>query len=119
MRPEMRRILTIAALAVALLAAQGPAFAQSPNIQLQVQPKLQIQPKLNQPKLNQLKVNKTPTIPRTIPLSVVTRNIQNQIANSRVLKLVPLPSGDIVATIKVQNQIKKIWVNGQTGAIQN
>lgn len=114
MRPEMRRILTIAALAVSLLAAQGPAFAQSPNIQLQVKPNLQIQPKLNQ-----LKVNKPPTIPRTIPLSVVTRNIQSQIANSRVLKLVPLPSGDIVATIKVQNQIKKVRVDGQTGAIQN
>lgn len=109
MPPEMRRKLTIAAFAALLLAVQGSAFAQSPNIQLQVQPKMQMQPKLNKP----------PTLPRTIPLSVVTRTIQSQIPNSRVLKLVPLPSGDIVATIKVQNQIKKVRVDGQTGAMQD
>lgn len=108
----MRRILTIAALAGLLLAAQGPAFAQSPNIQ--VQPKLQMQPKFNQ-----LKINKSPVVPKTIPLSVATRNIQNRIPNSKVLKLVPLPSGDIVATIKIQNQIKKVRVDGQTGAVQD
>lgn len=104
----MRRKLTIAALAGLLLAAQGPAFAQSPNIQLQA-PKLQIAPKINKP----------PTLRPMIPLSVVTRNIQNQIPNSRVLKLVPLPSGDIVATIKVQNQIKKVRVDGHTGVMQD
>lgn len=104
----MRRILTIAALAVSLLAVQGPASAQSPNIQLQV-PKIRIQPKINKP----------PTLPPRIPLSLAQQNIQNRIPNAKVLKIGPLPSGDIIATIKIQNQIKKVRVNGQTGAVQD
>ncbi|MFZ5677969.1 MAG: hypothetical protein ACOZAM_33805 [Pseudomonadota bacterium] len=92
-----------------LLAAQGPAFAQSPNIQLQVQPKLQIQPKISKP----------PVLRPMIPLSMAQRNIQNRIPNSTVLKIGPLPSGDIIATIKIKNQIKKVRVDGQTGAVQD
>lgn len=47
------------------------------------------------------------------------QNIQNRIPNAKVLKIGPLPSGDIIATIKIQNQIKKVRVNGQTGAVQD
>lgn len=105
----MRRKLTIAALAGLLLAAQGPAFAQSPNIQL-VQPKLQIAPKISKP----------PVVARpTIPLSLATRNIQSAMPTAKVLKIIPLPTGDIVATIKIKNQIKKVRVNGQTGVVQD
>lgn len=104
----MRRILTIAALAVLLLAAQGPAFAQSPNLQL-VQPKLQIAPKINKP----------PVLRPMIPLSLAQKNIQIRIPNAKVLKIGPLPSGDIIATIKIQNQIKKVRVDGQTGFVQD
>lgn len=39
--------------------------------------------------------------------------------SATVLKIGPLPSGDIVATIKIQNQVKKVRVDGQTGAVQN
>lgn len=103
----MRRILTIAALAASLLAAGGPAFAQSPNMQLQ-------------PRLFQPKASKPPTVrPPTITLSQATKNIQTAIPTARVLKIGPLPSGDIVATIKIENQVKKVRVNGQTGAVQN
>ncbi|QIG49634.1 hypothetical protein G5V57_19095 [Nordella sp. HKS 07] len=100
----MRRILTIAALAASLLTAGGPAYAQSPT--MQPQPKLQIQPK-------------APARPPMITLSQATKNIQTVMPTARVLKIGPLPSGDIVATIKIENQVKKVRVNGQTGAVQN
>ena len=109
MRPEMRRKLTIAAFAAMLLAVQSPGFAQSPNIQLQVQPKVRIQPR----------ISKAPTLQPRIPLSLATKNIQAAMPAAKVLKIGPLPSGDIVATIKIQNQIKKVRVDGQTGAVQN
>ena len=106
----MRRIITIVALAATLLAAGEPAFAQTPNIQLQVQPKLRIQPK----------VFKAPTIrPPLVPPSLVIRNIKAVMPSAKVLKLVTLPTGDFVATIRIENQVRKIGVDGVTGAVQN
>ena len=105
----MRRKLTIIALAAMMLAGGGPALAQSPNIQLQVQPKLRIQPR----------ITKAPVIKPTIPQSLVIRNIQAIMPSAKVLKLVPSPGGDIIATIRIENQIKKIRVDGETGAVQN
>jgi hypothetical protein len=106
----MRRIITIVALAATLLAAGEPAFAQTPNIQLQVQPKLRIQPK----------VFKAPTIrPPLVPPSLVIRNIKAVMPSAKVLKLVTLPTGDFVATIRIENQVRKIGVDGETGAVQN
>jgi len=106
----MRRIFTIVALAAMLLAAGEPAFAQSPNIQLQVQPKLRIQPK----------VYKAPVIrPPLVAPSLVTRNIMAVMPSAKVLKLVTLPTGDFVATIRIENQVRKIGVDGATGAVQN
>ena len=106
----MRRIITIVALAATLLAAGEPAFAQTPNIQLQVQPKLRIQPK----------VFKAPTIrPPLVPPSLVIRNIKAIMPSAKVLKLVTLPTGDFVATIRIENQVRKIGVDGATGAVQN
>lgn len=106
----MRRKLTIVALAAMMLAAGEPAMAQSPNIQLQVQPKLKIQPR----------INKAPVIrPPSIPLSVAQRNIQIMMPSAKVLKIGPLPSGDIIATVRIENQIRKIRVDGETGAVQN
>ena len=106
----MRRIITIVALAATLLAAGEPAFAQTPNIQLQVQPKLRIQPK----------VFKAPTIrPPLVPPSLVIRNIKAVMPSAKVLKLVTLPTGDFVATIRIENQVRKIGVDGETGALQN
>ena len=106
----MRRIITIVALAATLLAAGEPAVAQTPNIQLQVQPKLRIQPK----------VFKAPTIrPPLVPPSLVIRNIKAVMPSAKVLKLVTLPTGDFVATIRIENQVRKIGVDGETGAVQN
>jgi hypothetical protein len=105
----MRRKLTIVALAAMMLAAGEPALAQSPNIQLQVQPKLRIQPKINRP----------PVIRPMIPLSQAQRNIQMVLPSAKVLKIGPLPSGDIIATIRIENEIRKIRVDGETGAVQN
>jgi len=106
----MRRIITIVALAATLLAAGEPAFAQTPNIQLQVQPKLRIQPK----------VFKAPAIrPPLVPPSLVIRNIKAVMPSAKVLKLVTLPTGDFVATIRIENEVRKIGVDGATGAVQN
>lgn len=104
----MRRKLTIVALAVMMLAGGEPAFAQSQNLQIQVKPQLRIQPKVRPPVLRP-----------TIPLSVAQRNIQAIMPSAKVLKIGPLPSGDIIATIRIENQIKKIRVDGETGAVQN
>ena len=102
----MRRKLTIIALAVMMLAAGEPALAQS---NIQIQPKLRIQPKINRP----------PVIRPMIPLSQAQRNIQMVLPSAKVLKIGPLPSGDIIATIRIENQIRKIQVDGVTGAVQN
>lgn len=103
----MRRTLTMIALAAMMLFAGEPAVAQSPNIQ--VQPKLRIQPK----------IYKAPVRPPTIAPSIITRNIMATMPTAKVLKLVTLPSGDFVATIRIQDQVRKIRVDGETGAVQN
>ena len=107
----MRRIFTIVALAAMLLVAGGPAFAQTPNIQIQtVKPQLRIQPK----------VFKAPAIrPPLVAPSLVIRNIKAVMPSAKVLKLVTLPTGDFVATIRIENQVRKIGVDGVTGAVQN
>lgn len=105
----MRRKLTIIALAAMMLAVGELALAQSPNLQLQVQPKIRIQPRFN----------KAPVRPPSIPLSVAQQNIQMIMPNAKVLKIGPLPSGDIIATVRIENQVRKIRVDGETGAVQN
>ncbi len=104
----MRRKLTIAALAAMLLAVGEPALAQTPDIQMQVQPRLRIQPKVNKP-----------NIKPTIPLSTAQRNIEALMPGAKVVKINPLPSGDIVATVRIENELRKIRVDGETGAVQN
>jgi hypothetical protein len=104
----MRRKLTIVALAAMMLAAGEPALAQSPNFQ-QVQPKLKIQPR----------INKAPIRQPTIAPSLATQNIQSMIPGARVLKILPSSSGDFIATVRIDNQVRKIRVDGETGAVQN
>jgi hypothetical protein len=105
----MRRKLTIIAFAAMMLAFGEFALAQSPNLQPQVQPKFRIQPRFN----------KAPVRPPSIPLSVAQQNIQMIMPNAKVLKIGPLPSGDIIATVRIENQVRKIRVDGETGAVQN
>jgi hypothetical protein len=105
----MRRKLTIIALAAMMLAAGEPAMAQSPNLQLQVKPQLRIQPR----------INKAPIRQPIIPPSMATKNIQVMIPGATVLKILPLSNGDFMATIRIENQVKKIRVDGETGAVQN
>ena len=106
----MRRIFTIVALVAMMLAGGGPAFAQAPNIQMQtVKPQLRIQPKVIKP----------PVLRPTIPLSLAQRNIQAIMPGAKVLKIVPLPTGDIIATIRIDDEVRKIRVDGETGAVHN
>ena len=111
----MRRALPIMLLLAGLLAGTAPADAQTPR--LQIQPKVQMQPKMRvQP--NVRPQVKPPGIKPIIPPSVAARNIMNAIPGAKILKLRNLPGGDIVGTIRVQNQLRNIRVNGQTGAVR-
>jgi len=105
----MRSQLTMIAVAAMMLALGEPALAQSPNLQLQAQPKLRIQPR----------INKAPARQPTIPPSLATQNIQVMIPGATVLKILPSSSGDFIATVRIENQVKKIRVDGETGAVQN
>ena len=93
----MRRKLTMIALAAMMLAAGDPA------------PKLRIQPR----------INKAPARQPTIPASLAMQNIQVMIPGATVLKILPSSSGDFIATVRIENQVKKIRVDGETGAVQN
>jgi hypothetical protein len=104
----MRRKLTIIALAAMMLAAGEPAMAQSPT-QLQVRPQLKIQPR----------INKAPIRQPIIAPSMATKNIQAMIPGATVLKILPSSNGDFIATVRIENQVKKIRVDGETGAVQN
>ena len=105
----MRRRLTIFAVAAILLTAGEPALSQSQNLQLQVQPRLRIQPK----------INKAPVRQPTIPPSTATKNIQVMIPGATVLKILPSSNGDFIATVRINDRLRKIWVDGETGAVQN
>jgi len=54
-----------------------------------------------------------------VPPSLVIRNIKAVMPSAKVLKLVTLPTGDFVATIRIENEVRKIGVDGATGAVQN
>ena len=112
---SMRRTLPMLLLA-GLIAGALPAAAQTPRIQ--IQPKIQMQ----QPRLkvqpNVRPTVKPPGIKPIIPPSVAARNIMNAIPGAKILKLKNLPGGDIVGTIRIQNQLRNIRVNGQTGAVR-
>jgi len=41
------------------------------------------------------------------------------IPGARVLKILPSSSGDFIATVRIDNQVRKIRVDGETGAVQN
>ena len=104
----MRRRLTIVALAAMMLAEITPAMAQSQSLQFQAQPKIKVQPRIRPPNLQPV-----------IPLSIATKNIMAVMPTAKVVKIGPLPSGDIIATIRIDNQVRKVRVDGQTGEVQN
>jgi hypothetical protein len=112
----MRRGVLAAIICAALMAAGTPVVEAQVKIQLQVQPS--IIPKL-QPKI-QPKINKPPVIivKPVIPPSVAVANIMRVMPTAKVLKVVNLPTGDIVATVRIKDQIRKIRVNGRNGAVQ-
>jgi hypothetical protein len=92
----MRRRLTIVALAAMMLAGIAPAMGQSPN-----------------------QSRRPPNSQPVIPLSIAQRNIMAVMPTAKVVKIGPLPSGDIIATIRIDNQVRKVRVDGQTGEVEN
>ena len=109
----MRRGLTAMLLIAGLLAPSVPALAQTPRIQLQIQPKVRIQPNMVRPQ-----GAKPPMMKPVIPPSVAAQAIMKAVPGAKVLKLRNLPTGDIVGTVRIKNQVRNIRVNGQTGAVR-
>jgi hypothetical protein len=108
----MRRGIVAAMLFAALFAAGMPVEAQ---VKLRLLPKQQIQMQMQKPP----RVKTPPVMMKPIiPLSRATQLIVQAIPKAKVLKINPLPTGDIVATIRIQDQVRKVRVNGQTGAVQ-
>lgn len=108
----MPRALAILLLIAGLFAEAAPSMAQTPKLQLQIQPKVRVQPNVKPPGV------KPPAMRPIIPPSVAARAIMNAVPGAKILKLRNLPTGDIVGTIRVRNQLRNIRVNGQTGAVR-
>ncbi|CAN5210420.1 hypothetical protein BH10PSE7_BH10PSE7_03800 [soil metagenome] len=114
----MRRGLTIMLLIAGLLAPTATVLAQAPRVQIQMQPKIRIQPNIVKPQGVKPQGAKPPMMKPIIPPSVAAQAIMNAMPGAKVLKLRNLPTGDIVGTVRIQNQLRNIRVNGQTGAVR-
>ena len=114
-----RRGLSVLLLIAGLLAPSASAVAQTPRIKLQPRIQLQIQPKIRiQPKVVRPQGAKPPMMKPVIPPSVAAQAIMKAMPGAKVLKLRNLPTGDIVGTVRIKNQVRNIRVNGQTGAVR-
>jgi hypothetical protein len=111
----MRRAFVIAAAAAMMLAAGEPAMAQSPNqVQMQsIRPKLQ--PKVL-PKI-QLKVQ-NPNRPSNLPLIKPSQAImiaKRQFPNSKAIDVKLLPGGNYAVTLRQNNTLQRVIVDGGNG----
>jgi hypothetical protein len=116
----MRRALAIAASVAMMLAAGEPAMAQTPN--LSPQPKLQmpIQPKFQ----NQFKVQQRiqqPNRPANLPLIKPSQALiiaQRFVPNSKAIGVKLLPGGNYAVTLKDKEKVRRLIVDGDTGALR-
>jgi len=108
----MRRGVFAAIFVAAFMVAGTPVDAQvriKPQT-MQLKPNVKVQPKVNKPQVMIIKP--------IIPPSQAVKNIVRAMPGAKVLKMVNLPTGDIVATIRLPTEIRKVRVNGRTGAVQ-
>jgi hypothetical protein len=104
----MRRALAIAVSAAMMLAAGDPAMAQTPKPQL----KLQVQP-------NILPRNQAPRRPPNLPLIKPGQALiiaQRMVPNSKALGVKLLPGGNYAVTLRRNNQLQRVIIDGDTGA---
>ncbi|MGE4252486.1 MAG: hypothetical protein AB7F09_24065 [Parvibaculaceae bacterium] len=111
----MRRALTIVAVMAMMLAAGEPAMAQTPN--LQIQPRMQVQPKLQMPKL--VPKIQAPNRPPNMPLIKPSQALiiaQRLVPNSKGIGVKLLPGGNYAVTLRRNNQLQRVIIDGDTGA---
>lgn len=103
----MRRALAIAACMAVMLAAGEPALAQTPNV-AQLQPKPQVQPKVQSPN----RPNQQPLIKPGQALIIA----QRLVPNSKGIGVKLLPGGNYAVTLRRNNQLQRVIIDGDTGA---
>jgi hypothetical protein len=112
----MRRVLAIAVLMAMMLAAGDPAMAQTPNLQMQLQPKIQIQPNLQPKILPRIQPpNRTLNLPLIKPSQALII-AQRMIPNSKGIDVKLLSGGNYVVTLRRNNQLQRVIIDGDTGA---
>jgi hypothetical protein len=102
----MRRALVIAASVAMMVAAGDPAMTQTPDLQLQ--PKLQTQPRIQQP-------GRSPNLPLIKPSQALIIALR-VIPNSKAVGVKLLPGGNYAVTLKRNNQLQRVIIDGDTGA---
>ncbi len=108
----MRRALAIAASVATMLAAGEPAITQTPNMQLQ--PRLQNLTKIqNQPRTQQ--PDRRPNLPLIKPSQALIIAMR-VIPNSKAVGVKLLPGGNYAVTLKRNNQLQRVIIDGDTGA---
>jgi hypothetical protein len=108
-RIEMRRALAMAASVAMMVAAGDPAMTQTPNLQLQqIQPKFQIQPRVQQP-------SRRPDLPLIKPSQALIIAMR-VLPNSKAVGVKLLPGGNYAVTLKRNNQLQRVIIDGDTGA---
>lgn len=110
----MRRAFVIAASVAMMLAAGDPAQSQTQELQpqpdLQIQPKFQIQPRAQQP-------SRPPDMPLIKPSQALIIAMR-VVPNSKAVGVKLLPGGNYAVTLKRNNQLQRVIIDGDTGAPQ-
>lgn len=93
-------------------------MAQTPNlqIQMQVQPRIQIQPNFQPkilPKIQPL--NRAPNLPLIKPSQALII-AQRMVPNSKGIDVKLLPGGNYAVTLRRNNQLQRVIIDGDTGA---
>jgi uncharacterized membrane protein YkoI len=108
----MRRALAIAASVAVMLAAGEPAMTQTPNSQpqpkMQIQPNIQVQPRIQQP-------SRPPNLPLIKPSQALIIALR-AVPNSKAVGVKLLPEGNYAVTLKRNNQVQRVIIDGDTGA---
>src|SRR5262245_17180999 len=110
----MRRALAIAVCVALALAAGEAAMTQTPN---QFQQRVQIQPKLQTPRFNAK--TQTPRRGSDMPLIKPSQALiiaQRLVPDPKGIGVKLLPGGDYSVTLRRDNQLQRVIIDGDTGA---
>jgi DNA gyrase inhibitor GyrI len=110
----MRRVFAIAASVTLALAAGEAAMTQTPN---QFQQRTQIQPKLQTPRFTAK--TQTPSRGPDMPLIKPSQALiiaQRLVPDSKGIGVKLLPGGNYAVTLRRNNQLQRVIIDGDTGA---